>query len=276
MSDFDFHARYALLTYAQSNGLDPNDIVRHIANLGGECIVARENHQTGGIHYHVFCDFGRKIRKRRNDVFNVGSFHPNIQPTQKNPRAGWDYATKDGDIVAGGLEEPHETRIERDDDKWITISNITDETIFWSTCKELVPKTLLTNFPSLQKYAAWKFQLPSLEYTTPNGITFNDPEIQDLDEWATRNMRFNISGTSTMCNTPKLGARRAENPELMCAQKIETDRSHYVFTEDQEWAKLFGPGVWDHTYTGADYSAAQTLLDLSMQNMQYSTTYAGV
>nr|QCC72754.1 rep protein [Circovirus sp.] len=106
MPSFTFHARYGLFTYAQCGTLDPIDVSNHFTSLGAECIVAREDHADGGTHLHVFADFERKRRFRRVDIFDVGSQHPNIVPSRGNPGQGWDYATKDGQIVAGGLERP--------------------------------------------------------------------------------------------------------------------------------------------------------------------------
>ena len=51
---FRFAAKYGLLTYAQSDGLDPFAIVNHLGDLGLECIVGRELHDDGGTHYHAF------------------------------------------------------------------------------------------------------------------------------------------------------------------------------------------------------------------------------
>lgn len=50
----------------------------HISTLGGECIVAREDHADGGTHLHVFCDFGRKFRSRKADVFDVDDHHQTL------------------------------------------------------------------------------------------------------------------------------------------------------------------------------------------------------
>ena len=71
MSSFSFHARYALLTYAQCGDLCPFTIVDLLSTMGAECIIGREHHQDGGIHLHVFVDFGRKYRSRRADTFDV-------------------------------------------------------------------------------------------------------------------------------------------------------------------------------------------------------------
>jgi hypothetical protein len=88
-----------------------------------------------------------------------------------------------------------QTTIERDDDKWSTLCDITDEAVFWDSCKNLVPKNLITNFISLQKYANWKFNKPCVEYKTPSTVRFNNESIHELDDWATANVRNTVTGT---------------------------------------------------------------------------------
>lgn len=97
--NFSFNARYGLFTYAQCGDLDPHDVCCHFTSLQAECIIGREHHSDGGTHLHVFADFGRKRRFRRATTFDVSGRHPNIVPSRGTPRGGYDYATKDGDIV---------------------------------------------------------------------------------------------------------------------------------------------------------------------------------
>ena len=103
---FRFAAKYGLLTYAQSDGLDPFGIVNLLAELGAECIVGKELHSDGGTHYHAFFMFNRKFQSRNPRVFDVDGHHPNILRGRKTPGQMYDYATKDGDVVAGGLQRP--------------------------------------------------------------------------------------------------------------------------------------------------------------------------
>lgn len=104
MSRYQF--RYVLLTYAQCGDLDPFEVCNHLASLNAECIIGRESHEDGGTHLHVFADFGTKFRSRNVRIFDVGGYHPNVSPSKGRPGEGWDYATKEGNIVAGGLERP--------------------------------------------------------------------------------------------------------------------------------------------------------------------------
>ena len=133
MPSFHCNARYFLITYAQCGDLSEWDVLEHIGGLGAECIIARENHQTLGVHLHVFVDFGRKFRSRKTDVFDVHGRHANIQPSRGTPEKGYDYAIKDGDVVAGGLERP-EGRVGsgKNFDLWTQITDAADREEAWS------------------------------------------------------------------------------------------------------------------------------------------------
>ena len=121
---FRFAAKYGLLTYAQSEGLDPFRIVDLLAELGAECIVGKELHSDGGTHYHAFFMFARKFQSRNPRVFDVDGHHPNILRGRKTPEQMFDYATKDGDVVAGGLERPNDAPAKtNNDDFWRCVFN---------------------------------------------------------------------------------------------------------------------------------------------------------
>lgn len=193
MPSLAFCAQHFLLTYAHTEGrdgkppLDPFRVVEVIGGLGGECIVARELYPTGeGFHYHVFVSFERRFRSRKFDVFDVDGYHPNVEPSRKNALGGFDYATKDGEIVAGGLERPcgigGRRGPNRDEVVWgqITTAETRDE--FWSLCDELDPKSLVCNFPALARFADWKFRPVKVPYATPNGV-FDLTDYECLADW---------------------------------------------------------------------------------------------
>lgn len=193
MSTFRFQARYALLTYAQCGDLDPFAIVDHLAGLGAECIIGRENHADGGIHLHTFVDFGVKYRTRNTRAFDVEGFHPNVSPSRGTPEDGYDYAIKDGDIVAGGLERPSGSRVDATSGVWTEIVNAKDESEFWSLCESLAPRSLVTSFTQLRAYAAWKFPPIREAYATPAGINIDTSWVAELDSW----IRDNLGGAQT-------------------------------------------------------------------------------
>lgn len=193
MPTFDFHSRYGLFTYSQCDGLDPHDIVKHFTTLGAECIIGREHHADGGLHFHAFVDFGRKRRFRRHVFADVGLFHPNIAPSRGTPEAAYDYATKEGDIVAGGAERPQCRATGRSGsggsgDTMGQLVALEDEQEFWDACKRLAPGLLLRNFPSLQSYAKWRFTSTLEQYSHPQSLLFHDERISELVEWREHNL----------------------------------------------------------------------------------------
>lgn len=188
MPNFAFNARYALLTYPQCGDLDPFHIVNHISSLKGECIIGRERHADGGTHLHAFCDFGRKLQSRRSDLFDVDNRHPNISPSKGTPEKGWDYACKDGDIVAGGLERPSPNGHRSHADRWAEIINASCEREFWDLVRELDPKALCTQFPSLRKYVEWIYAPKHEAYKSPSGIEFGGGAFPQLVAWKERSL----------------------------------------------------------------------------------------
>lgn len=198
MPTFDFHARYGLFTYSQCDGLDAFDVVDHFAGLGAECIIGRERHADEGIHLHCFVDFGRKRRFRRHVFADVGCFHPNIQPSRGTPGTAYDYAIKDGDVVAGGLERPDDGADGRrsnvpTDNTMATLVSIEDECAFWEAVRELAPGLLLRNHPSLESYAKRRFAPRLQQYSHPQQLVCRTERFPELDRWREDNL-CNIDG----------------------------------------------------------------------------------
>ena len=185
MPAFICNGRYFLVTYSQCGELDPFLIVDKFSSLGAECIIGREHHEDGGLHLHVFVDFGRKFRSRKADIFDVADRHPNISPSKGTPEKGYDYAIKDGEVVAGGLErpDPRGTGSGSLADRWSRITGAENRDEFWELCHELDPKATACSFGQLQKYADWKFAEPEPVYESPGGLSFVGADVDGRDEW---------------------------------------------------------------------------------------------
>jgi len=187
MTSFRFQGKYVLLTYAQCGDLDPFAIVGHMAELGAECIIGRELHADGGIHLHAFCAFERQFRSRRADIFDVGHCHPNISSSKGTPEKGYDYAIKDGDVVAGGLERPVGGEsgggTGKADLVWAEIISAETREEFFRLCHALAPKHLACNFGSIRAFADWKYALAPIEYRHPGSVSFDTGGLGGLDEW---------------------------------------------------------------------------------------------
>jgi hypothetical protein len=179
---FILNARYFLVTYAQSAGLSEWDVCNHFGSLGAECIVAREDHADGGTHLHVFCDFGRKFRSRRADIFDVDGYHPNVERSKKNPRKGAEYACKDGDVVAGGLDVPSlaTSLVPAAQDPGSTLVCAENQREFFELAEEFCPWDLITKFGSMHQFAKWKWPELAEPYANPTGLELTDGAFPDL------------------------------------------------------------------------------------------------
>lgn len=201
MPTFAFNSRYVLLTYAQCGSLDPFDIVDHLASKNGECIIGRELHADGGNHLHVFIDFGRKFRSRSATVFDVAGFHPNISPSLGNPGAGYDYAVKDGDVVAGGLVRPGNEDATAPD-SWAAIVMAETREEFYILLRRHQPRALCTSFLSLEKFAEWNFRVDPEPYQHDSTLCCDVSGYPQLGEWVSEYLRPEIVSTSGKPSQP--------------------------------------------------------------------------
>lgn len=181
------NARYFLVTYPQSDGLDPWAVNDHFGQLGAECIVAREDHADGHTHLHVMCDFGRKFRSRRADIFDVDGFHPNIERSKANPRKGGLYACKDGEIVAGGLDIAQlPTRlVSTAQDQGSTLLCAESQREFFDIAEDICPGDLISRFSNFHSFAKWKWPELAEPYESPSGFAFADGAFPELVRYRT-------------------------------------------------------------------------------------------
>lgn len=186
--------RYALFTYAQCGELDPWAVSNHLSELGAECIIGREAHADGGTHLHAFVEFAKRFRSRRGDVFDVGGRHPNVVYVNKTPEKSFDYAIKDGDVVAGGLERPSGDGLPEAGAKWRTIALASTRDEFFQLLLEHDPRALVCSFPSLSKYADWKYEVAPEPYQHNPAHQFVEGSIPGLQVWVQQNLREHTTG----------------------------------------------------------------------------------
>lgn len=189
--------QYGLITYTQCDGLDPWRIVDLFAKINAECIIGREYHSDGGLHFHCFVEFGRIFRSRDPRVFDIEGWHPNIQHVGRTPWVAYDYSIKEGDVVAGGAERPREPRdrVSRADEIWSTIMEAKTRDEFFRLCKQLAPAKLATSFNSITAYADSTYQMVPDKYRHPEAITFLPSRVGELDAWAKANLGLRTGGT---------------------------------------------------------------------------------
>lgn len=103
---FDIHAKAFFITYPQANGVVLDDLFLHFrddwkhgANNAQpqDVLVAKEQHEDGGDHFHVFIRFNSRIHILNQRAFDYGDYHPNIQAA-RSPKSVIQYCTKDGNF----------------------------------------------------------------------------------------------------------------------------------------------------------------------------------
>lgn len=187
-------ARYCLLTYSQTPpDFDYENILTLLTSLGAECIISRENHEDGGIHYHAFVHFGRKFSTRRADIFDVTGRHPNIEKVGRTPWLAFDYVLKDGDVVAGGAERPEEST--RGGDKqstwaWIMEAETRDQ--FLDRIRSEDPRALACNYPSITKYADYAYRKTPSVYESPAHYSWKLDDYPGIEEWVNTNLKGDL------------------------------------------------------------------------------------
>lgn len=249
---FRFRRRYALITYAQCGELDPFKVSDLFTSLNAECIIGRENHADGGLHLHAFVDFGREYSTRNARQFDVEGHHPNVLPGKKTPEKMWDYATKDGDVVAGGLERPNGSGLPPASDQWHTILAAESRDEFFELCGELAPRYLACSFPSLCKYADWKYRPEPTPYLHPEGYTFDTTEYPELDQWVREDLEgyqpgrrgrsLVLIGPSRMGKTMWARSLRQKHVYfggLFCLDEFDEDVDYAVFDDIQGGIEFF-------------------------------------
>lgn len=183
MPNFVFRSQYALLTYAQCGSLDPWAVCDFLSEVPAECIIGRESHADGGVHLHAFVDFGCRFYTSDLRRFDVDGHHPNIQPCGRTPGKMYDYAIKDGDVVAGGLGRPGGADVANANEIWDRIVDAETAEEFWRLVRALAPRVLLTNFNSLRGYVEWHYRPTVAPYITPPGLVFDISGVEELGEF---------------------------------------------------------------------------------------------
>jgi len=197
-------ARYALLTYAQvpesQTAGFPGKLTDLLCGLGAEFTAARERHTDGGIHFHVFVNFGKKFSSRNTSIFDCDGRHPNIERVGRSPRTAWEYVIKDGDIVAGDCNPPPASSRDREGgiqpegegehtSDWgrIVLAETRDE--FFDLIRRLQPRSLVVSFMSIARYADWRYRPVAELYKHPENWFFNLESYPILLDWVDESLR---------------------------------------------------------------------------------------
>lgn len=189
------NAKYLFLTYPQIP--DDDDfywgVLDQISSLDAECIIGRERHSDGGLHLHVLCQWIRSggFSTRNARAFDFRGRHPNIERVGRTPWKVWDYACKDGDIVAGGLARPSEESSGEGGSawegeytsKWAYIADAATKSEFFDRLLAEDPRAFACSYSSIAKFADWKYKPAAQEYCSPADFEFNLDGYPELRAW---------------------------------------------------------------------------------------------
>jgi len=197
-------AKYVLLTYPQvSEEADqalPGLFTDFFHTIPAEFTAARERHADGGIHFHVFVDFGgRRFSTRSQRYFDLGGCHPNIQRVGRTPDLVWDYTTKDGDIVAGSAERPaspadqsardREQQGEQSASAWARIVCAETREEFFDLIRAEQPRALVCSYLSIARYADYRYNPVPESYQHPEDYEFRLDSYPVLLDWVDESLR---------------------------------------------------------------------------------------
>lgn len=200
-----FQATYVLLTYAQSEGLDPEAVGFRLSDLNAECIIAKENHKDGGTHLHVFAMFQPRLRTRNTRWADVDGFHPNCEAITRTPWKAFDYVIKDGDVVWGGLGRPEEKGVSAEGtDKhsqkaaaWRSLGEASTREEAEAILEEHFQRELWVNSSNIERRLNKLFpvKLRNEEWTRPITKRMDTREYPELSYWVDRYLkRDNMPG----------------------------------------------------------------------------------
>lgn len=102
---FKLNAKQFFLTYPRSDNISLDELYSYLEQkiIAGtnveKIVVAEEEHQDGGKHFHAYLMFGSKITIYNQNHFDFEGRHPNVQ-SARSPKAVVEYCTKDGNYKA--------------------------------------------------------------------------------------------------------------------------------------------------------------------------------
>lgn len=87
---FDLSTSQIFLTYPQAT-FSRDDLVnflKHVREGLGRLLVAREEHQDGGIHFHAYLRYRSKVRIRSERFFDLQGKTQGVTPVRLAPLSG--------------------------------------------------------------------------------------------------------------------------------------------------------------------------------------------
>lgn len=188
-NSFRLSCRRVFLTYSQvPDGWNPQSLLDRLEELGAKYRIGRELHQDGGVHYHAYVDFVNKRDFGRADYFDIDGHHPNIRSIWKTPEYVFDYAGKDGDIVACTTERPDPIKgASARQEAWGPVHSLERSEEVYEAISKIDPRAAILSFPAISQFMDRKekqFRRSKVRpYENPPGLVINWEEYPELRHW---------------------------------------------------------------------------------------------
>ena len=120
---------------------------------------------------------GNGSLRREMSVYSMWTDAANISPIRRTPEAAYDYAIKDGDVVAGGLERPSRDSLASAGSKWAEIIAATTRDQFLNASRAGSSRIMhqLHQYPDV---CGMEVPTQPCQYESPGGISFDTSRSQ--------------------------------------------------------------------------------------------------
>lgn len=218
-NQFRFRNKVLLVTWSQVNPkkLTTQDIVDHVAKLGGVCRIGLERHKDFGWHYHAYCYNPKIFSSRSSTAFDIKGYHPNIRPVTHTHSKAWRYVAKERLVHDAIPEEPNPmANRKKSEEVFMKAMATGTKDAMLRTIQEGAPTRFCTSFASIKSAAEYIYPQDTItEYIPPDGLelfTGLYPEVQGwIDEFlpnskynsAAKENPISIQSTSTTEFSPQ-------------------------------------------------------------------------
>jgi len=194
---FRVRSKRLLVTWAQTpDWFDWEEVVKRCHEKGGKIVLAQEEHQDGGLHFHAYMEHPTRFMWRGSRHLDVSGVHPNIEPITATPWIPWNYVRKDGNVLTD--EIPNEPQGRRTDKKatseatvWTSILHrARNETEFLTMVKDKLPRDFAKSFNNIQNAGRWYYRKDTKPgpYEGPDGLVPHLDAYPEITEWVERHL----------------------------------------------------------------------------------------
>nr|QXN75509.1 MAG: replication associated protein [Genomoviridae sp.] len=148
--------------------------------------LGRERHQDDGVHVHCYVSFDTAVRIQSQFRFDFGGSHPNIRSVSRGHKRTYDYAGKDGDIVAeyGEPPPPIDAGKNKDDGIWAEALRQSTKTDFLDVIRGGSPKDYILFNRQVESFADKHFGTCEEPYRSPTFVDLSGDRLKCFTDQA--------------------------------------------------------------------------------------------